>query len=411
MTRIFFTALVALLLLFSCGSPKTGTQLTAQSVDIDAAKARFGNDYNQEELQQLARAEQMHLLADSTMAETEELLTQATELEQAAQSARSPNEQKRQLAKANKLREQAQQNHVAASAQHAQASQTSYKVFKATAQRMAAKEYPDYVRSAAEEAEEQARTHMNLAAKKRADAETETDPKRKSQLLSSATETEYIGLEEIQHAIDIYAGRITIEPPVIESPEAPQIEEPVESTASGMGRTVYKVQIAASRIELPIDKIHEIFKPKPGEIINNELEDGWYKYAVGTFTTYADAQAYRESINVPGSFIIAYQEDEKIVLPEIQQKIARGEMAPIVQSDIIYKVQIAATKIPAKPSQLTAMYHGKQILSINRVNGWYKYTVGNFDTKEKAEAFRQEIAVPDAFVVAVDRNNQEVPIN
>ncbi|MEN9445381.1 MAG: hypothetical protein RIS47_2272, partial [Bacteroidota bacterium] len=351
--------------------------------------------------------------ADQLYAEGENQLNTAAQLDESAKTARSVNDQKRQLSKSTKVRNEGLQMQITASEQYAPANKISYDLYTQKAIALSAKNHPQYVSDAAQSSLELSKTHKNLAAAKRREALAETDLKKKLQILTEANEFEFMAVDEAQHAFDIYSGKVTVEKPqeevVQQEVQQPQQEGFAETHSS---KIVYKVQVAASMAELPIERIREIYKTKAGEVINNEIEDGWYKYAVGSFETYAEAQAYKDLIGVADAFIIAYREEEKILLPEVEAKIKSGDYVPEpkVQSDIIYKVQIAATRIPARPSQLEQMYHGKQIVNILKKNGWYKYVVGNFDTLAKAEAFKLETGLPDAFVVATDRFGNDIQI-
>ncbi len=412
MIRVIISGLVLAMFIVACG-PKTGSKIT---VDPAQAKAKYGSNYNSDELGKLAEADKIKTEADALAAAAEEDFASAKELMDKAAKQEAPEKKQWYEQRAEKAFLKGYEKKIQASEKYAQSNRLAFNATKSASERYKSKA-PEYVLIAAEEAEMNAESLMKEATDLRKQAAQEKDHKTKYQLLSQADELEALAIDAQKTVFDIYTGVQKVpEPEVKKDPIPDPIEkkEP-EVIKPSPKKIVYKVQIAASRTELPLEKLTEIYAPKPEEIINNNIEDGWYKYAVGKFPTYAEAQAYKDNMGVPGAFIIAYKEDEKILLPEIEEKIKRGEMedprknlSPISQSDVIYMVQIAATKIPARPSQVQQMYHGQQIVSIRQSRGWYKYTVGNFDSREKAEEFLERTGVEGSFVVAFDKRGKEI---
>lgn len=68
---------------------------------------------------------------------------------------------------------------------------------------------------------------------------------------------------------------------------------------------VFKVQIAADRVKLSLNKLNSIYKGQK-EILMFEKDD-WFKYCVGNFDTFNEANACREKCGVPDAFVIAFQ--------------------------------------------------------------------------------------------------------
>jgi hypothetical protein len=69
-------------------------------------------------------------------------------------------------------------------------------------------------------------------------------------------------------------------------------------------------------------------------------------------------------------------------------------------TDFVFRVQIAASKEPLSITDLRKIYHADDIINTVIESGWYKYTVGIFDTYREAKKFKLNIGVSDAFVVA-----------
>jgi hypothetical protein len=72
---------------------------------------------------------------------------------------------------------------------------------------------------------------------------------------------------------------------------------------------------------------------------------------------------------------------------------------------IFYRVQIAAHSRPIPESQLAAIYRGNLIIQVNFEDGWYKYTIGNFERYDLALDLLRNCNVKRAFIVAYDENN------
>ena len=78
-------------------------------------------------------------------------------------------------------------------------------------------------------------------------------------------------------------------------------------------RVIYKVQIAADAIPLSIEKLRQICPTD--DIINNEVQNGIYRYTIGYFTNYDDAKSQAISLRgrgVDGAFVVAYKNGVRI---------------------------------------------------------------------------------------------------
>lgn len=76
----------------------------------------------------------------------------------------------------------------------------------------------------------------------------------------------------------------------------------------------YRVQLAAThRIVDPVSNYKKYNLDRP---VLLEYHDGWYKYSIGSFTKYSEANAYKEMMvtkkRISGAFIIAYQNGQRI---------------------------------------------------------------------------------------------------
>lgn len=75
---------------------------------------------------------------------------------------------------------------------------------------------------------------------------------------------------------------------------------------------VYKVQIAAAKNPLNRKYIHHIYSGK--ESVEENFEDGWYKYSIITGSSLTAAKKFIETENIPGAFVTAYLGGKKIEL-------------------------------------------------------------------------------------------------
>jgi len=76
----------------------------------------------------------------------------------------------------------------------------------------------------------------------------------------------------------------------------------------------YRVQLAAThRIVDPLSNYKKYNLDRP---VLLEFNDGWYKYSIGSFEKYSDAQAYRDMLvtskRIRGAFVVAYENGKRI---------------------------------------------------------------------------------------------------
>jgi len=90
--------------------------------------------------------------------------------------------------------------------------------------------------------------------------------------------------------------------------------------------------------------------------------------------------------------------EEKII--EIHE--GEEEKAKLIPTDedVIYRVQIAANKSQLTQQTLVKMYYGNKQVDMINENGWYKYSIGDFEDFQSADKFRKGCGVPNAFIVA-----------
>ncbi len=86
--------------------------------------------------------------------------------------------------------------------------------------------------------------------------------------------------------------------------------------------------------------------------------------------------------------------------PVVAPKPVEKKATPVkTTSGIIYKVQVLSSSRKLTTKEKKAIYNGVYKLQEDRVNGSYKYLLGNFKTKNEAANFRAKIKVSGAFIV------------
>ena len=164
-------------------------------------------------------------------------------------------------------------------------------------------------------------------------------------------------------------------------------------------RAIYGGKESANRIQRELKLAGPVFE---------DLHKGFYKYSTGQFTTYAEANALKNSLReqnlVPDAFVVAYYNGVRLnslaEVPDIQQKQTPSTTPA---QGVSYKIQIAAI---SSGSSLSAGHFANQYglsdpISVETHNGLKKFTLGQFTDSALAQEYLQQIRqkVPDAFIV------------
>jgi len=78
---------------------------------------------------------------------------------------------------------------------------------------------------------------------------------------------------------------------------------------------MFKVQIAACRHELVNDELVKIYSNTSQ--VENNFEDGWYKYMIDCGSNYEKAIDLLKSVKVAGAFIAVYKNGARVKLKDI----------------------------------------------------------------------------------------------
>lgn len=183
---------------------------------------------------------------------------------------------------------------------------------------------------------------------------------------------------------------------------------------------IYKVQLAANRAPISQNVLRKLYYgDRDIERIN---ENGWYKYSIGDFETFEEADKFRKSLGASDAFVVAYRGSKRIKDFEHEDETVAGitgktETTKPVEtpepvraegsrSDIYFVVQIAASKSPMSSQQLQRVYDGNKEIKLREEEDWYKYQIGRTNEYEQAKETLRETNVQGAFIVPYKGNEK-----
>ena len=86
---------------------------------------------------------------------------------------------------------------------------------------------------------------------------------------------------------------------------------------------IFKVQIAAHTMPITDEYLNTLYK---GDLkIDMIFEDDWYKYSIGRYKSFDEAEATHRECNIKKSFVVAYQAGKKISTAEAIQILQKSE--------------------------------------------------------------------------------------
>ncbi len=87
------------------------------------------------------------------------------------------------------------------------------------------------------------------------------------------------------------------------------------------GEIEFRVQIAAHTVPIEEGYIRTFYTGP--DSIRETHEGSWFKYQIGSFDNYADADKLRISCRVPRAFVVAYQDNKKLTIKEALLKLQK----------------------------------------------------------------------------------------
>jgi hypothetical protein len=168
---------------------------------------------------------------------------------------------------------------------------------------------------------------------------------------------------------------------------------------------IYRVQIAANKIQLTQRALSKIYYGnKAVEMIN---EEGWFKYSIGDFYTYGDADKFRKQCGVKNAFIVAYRKGQKFIPSSLSEEIAaqysqtaEDIIASRYDIGLMFRVQIAANRVPLTKEQLSRIYTDDYPVEMIEEEGWFKYQILGVRLFSDALRILRSARVKGAFIVA-----------
>lgn len=165
---------------------------------------------------------------------------------------------------------------------------------------------------------------------------------------------------------------------------------------------IYKIEIAANKKPLSQNVLSKIYAGNKNIKVLNE--NGWHKYSIGDFNTFSEADEYRKQIGVSQAFVVGYENDVKVdVLAENKERkttTSNDKINSNLPNGLIFKVQIAADSKMMSENMLKNLYQGTEQIDMIEEDGWFKYSVGKFNTYEKAASLKKTIDANGCFIVA-----------
>jgi hypothetical protein len=101
------------------------------------------------------------------------------------------------------------------------------------------------------------------------------------------------------------------------------VDQSVQVDSSLFREIIFKVQIAAHTMPITDEYLNTLYR---GDLkIDMILEDDWYKYSIGRYKTFDEAEATHRECNIKKSFVVAYQAGRKISTTEAIQILQKSE--------------------------------------------------------------------------------------
>jgi hypothetical protein len=117
--------------------------------------------------------------------------------------------------------------------------------------------------------------------------------------------------------------------PIVHEPPADifaTVDQEAKVDSSLFKEVIFKVQIAAHNMPLTDEYLNTLYR---GDLkLDMIFEDEWYKYSIGRYATFEEADATLRSINIKKAFVVAYREGKKIGVQEARQEVEQKMAKP-----------------------------------------------------------------------------------
>jgi hypothetical protein len=103
------------------------------------------------------------------------------------------------------------------------------------------------------------------------------------------------------------------------------VDKTVKVDSVLMKEVIFKVQIAAHTMPLSQEYLNLFYK---GDLpIDLIFEEDWYKYSIGIYRTFEEADAKNREINIKKAFVVAYCEGKKITIQQALDLLEKQKTA------------------------------------------------------------------------------------
>lgn len=177
-------------------------------------------------------------------------------------------------------------------------------------------------------------------------------------------------------------------------------------TPQQLNGLIFRVQIAASRTPLELEKLEFIYSG----ILQIKMfqEEGWYKYYIADCKTLKEAIIIKKESKVSDVFVMAYNNGIKV---KYYLKYAKTDqerpphesyidIKSLSTDRLVIVIQIAADRKPLSNEKIKEIYTGNKPINYINEDGWHKYSFGNYDRFWPANHDRRNCGIKDAFIVA-----------
>ena len=168
---------------------------------------------------------------------------------------------------------------------------------------------------------------------------------------------------------------------------------------------IYRIQLAANKTQLSQRALSRMYYGnKSVEMIN---EDGWYKYSVGDFNSYEEANDFRQSGKMTNSFIVAYRKGARFnPVPEQKTDVIQNQVVPVggtrMPGGLVFRIQVAANRVPLTIAQMEKIYSGNYPVEMIYEDNWYKYQFMGVRLYSDALQIISNINTRGVFIVAYE---------
>ncbi|MCK5822190.1 MAG: HEAT repeat domain-containing protein [Bacteroidales bacterium] len=159
---------------------------------------------------------------------------------------------------------------------------------------------------------------------------------------------------------------------------------PKTDSVFGQEQRVYKIQVASFPSEYSIGRVKSDLGVT--DELSMHLIKGRYKYFVGSFDSRAVATAYLPNVPVKGAWVVP------VMIPLVSQDVIIKEELDnkTIITEMVFRIQIAADHKFVDP-EVIKKEKGLQDYEVDQYfnKGWYKYNLGDFQTRAEADSFLQ----------------------